>query len=107
MGDQPRYASLRDYLALLRRQRLVVIATTLVFAATAFLLSTTQEPRYEAESAVSYRSVAQDVGVLGISVLPEPSSERAAIKAESIRRLSIARQVQRRLKTKVPPAALL
>jgi len=107
MGDQPRYASLRDYLALLRRQRLVVIGVTLLFAGVAFLLSTTQEPRYEAESTLAFRSIAQDVGVLGINVVPESSAERASIKAEAIRRITIARRVQRELRTNAPPEALL
>ncbi len=35
MTERPRYASLRDYLGLLRRQRWLILATTLAFAAAA------------------------------------------------------------------------
>lgn len=106
MSEQPRYATLRDYLALLRRQRLVVLGVTVVFAAAAFLLSTSQTPEYEADASVQFRDVAQDLGVLGISVQPQPAAERAAVRAESVTSARAARRVRRQLDTKVPPAAL-
>src|SRR5918999_4526581 len=105
MSEQPRYATLRDYLALLRRQRLVVLGVTVVFAAAAFLLSTSQTPEYEADASVQFRDVAQDLGVLGISVQPQPAAERAAVRAESVTSARAARRVRRQLDTQVSPAA--
>ena len=47
--QEPRYSSLRDYLALLRRQVPVIVAVTLAFGGAAFALSAGQTPAYESE----------------------------------------------------------
>jgi uncharacterized protein involved in exopolysaccharide biosynthesis len=106
MSEQPRYATLRDYLALLRRQRLVVVGVTVVFAAAALLLSTSQTPEYEADASVQFRDVAQDLPVLGTPAQPQPAAERAAVRAESVTSARAARRVRPELDTRVPPAAL-
>jgi succinoglycan biosynthesis transport protein ExoP len=106
MSEQPRYATLRDYLALLRRQRLVVLGVTVIFAAAAFLLSTSQTPEYEAEASVQFRDVALDLPLLGIPAQPQPAAERAAVRAASVTSPRAARRVRKELDTKVPPAAL-
>jgi capsular exopolysaccharide synthesis family protein len=107
MSEQPRYATLRDHLALLRRQRLVVLGVTAVFAAAAYLLSTSQTPEYEAEALVQFRDIAQDLPVLGApAAVPESSAERAAVRAQSVTSARAARRARRELEPKVPPSTL-
>lgn len=106
--EEPRYSTLRDYLALLRRQRLIVIAVTLVFGGAALALSASQEEEYEAESAVQFNDIARDAQLLGAQELPADTNPlvNAAVKAEEVTSLQTAKRVKRELKTKLSPERL-
>ncbi len=105
---EPRYSTLRDYLALLRRQRLVVLAVTLVFGGAAFALSASQEKSYEALASAQFNDIARDAQLLGARELPADTNPlvNAAVKAEEVGSLETAKRVKRELKTKVPPNRL-
>lgn len=51
--EAPRYATLPDYLRVLRRYRIQIVGIALLFAAAAYVYSNAQEPIYEAEASLS------------------------------------------------------
>jgi Mrp family chromosome partitioning ATPase/capsular polysaccharide biosynthesis protein len=103
----PAYATLQDYLRLLRRQRWLILAVTLIFAATAYAISSRQQPTYTAQATLAFRDIAQDQTLLGNAGVPELSpGERAAANAEVITRPEVAAAVKRRLHTDIPASAL-
>ncbi|MDQ3571572.1 MAG: AAA family ATPase [Actinomycetota bacterium] len=98
---------MRDYLALLRRQRWLVLAVTLVFAAVAYGFSQSQEKRYSATASISFRDFAEDLPLIGGQGLRELApAERAARNAELISGTEMARTVRNKLKTELSPEAL-
>lgn len=103
MSQTTRYATLRDYLALLRRQRLLVVAITIAFAGAALGLSLSQTPSYEAESTVSFSDVSEDLRLLGVDISGSSLNvfQVAAGRAEEAASLDFARQVRKRLDTNV------
>lgn len=99
MTSDSRYASLRDYLAMLRRQRLLIIAVTLLFAGAGAALAASGEDTYEAEAAVEFRDISQDLRILNTNVIPaDTPQQRALTSAEQVTKLSVAKQVARRLR---------
>ena len=107
MTEESRYATLRDYLALLRRQRWIVLAVAVALAGAAFALSSSQEKTYQSEASASFDDLTQELAILGTNApITENSLQRAAKKAEEITRLSTAKKVQRKLDTDVTPLAL-
>lgn len=106
-SHQPKYTSLRDYSTLLRRQRWVVLAVTVLFGAIALALSLTATPSYTATSSVVFRDVAADLPLLGGQVTPELSAaERAARNRDLIEANALAAAAKRRLDTDVSAEAL-
>lgn len=109
MSDQEsRDYSLRDYLALLRRQAVVLVAVTIAFTGAAFGLSVTQDPTYESQSAVQFNDIAQEAGLTTSLDLPSGVSPlvRAASKAEEVTSIETAERVRRRLGTDIPARSL-
>ena len=107
--QETRYSSLRDYLALLRRQAVVVGMITAVFAGAAFALSATQEPTYKSQAAIQFNDIAQEAGITTALDLPSGSVNpfvRAASEAEEVDSIETARRVQKRLRTDIPADTL-
>jgi Mrp family chromosome partitioning ATPase/capsular polysaccharide biosynthesis protein len=106
--DRPRYATLRDYLRVLRNQRNVIILVTLVFALAAFGLSVRQTPIYQADAALSFSDPAADLAVAGGgAVLPQRTSAQLAQEASTtVTRIPEMAAVKRDLKTPLSPEAL-
>jgi Mrp family chromosome partitioning ATPase/capsular polysaccharide biosynthesis protein len=107
-ASETRYSSLRDYLAVLRRQKLVVLAVTIVFGGAALALSASQEPNYEAVASTQFNDIARDATITGLADLPADTNPlvNAAIKSEEVTSLATAKQVKRELKTKISPERL-
>lgn len=107
--QETRYSTLRDYLALLRRQALVVAAFTIAFGGAAFGLSAAQEPSYESQAAVQFNDIALEAGLTTSLDLPSgivsPFVESAS-EAEEITSIETARQVQKRIDTDVSADSL-
>jgi capsular exopolysaccharide synthesis family protein len=98
MNDGPRYATLGDYLRVLRRNRLLILAITLAFGGGAYALSKAAEPVYVASASISFRDISQDANPIGEEIIPTvAAAERAAREAELIGRPEITREVKRRL----------
>ena len=98
MNESNQYASVRDYLGLIRRQRWIVLVVPIVFAAAAFALSTIQRERYEASASVEFRDLSQDFRLLDVNVVPAAApNQRAATSAESATSEEVARRVRKDL----------
>jgi Mrp family chromosome partitioning ATPase len=100
MNETPRYRSLRDYLRVLRSQRLLIIGITITFAVAAYVVSSVQTKEYTAATSLSFRDIGQDLNLLGEAPIPELApDQRAAINADRLTRTDIARRVRDRLGT--------
>jgi tyrosine-protein kinase len=104
MSDVPRYATLRDYLRVIRRNRWLILAIVAAFASVAFVISITQTERYEARSSLAFRDLGSDLNLLGGSAPPQSSIEqRAAATAQLISRPEIVERVSERLGGSISP----
>lgn len=100
MNDAPRYVTLRDYLRVLRDQRLLIVLITAVFAGAAVFVSVRQTPTYQAEASLAFEDVSQDSTLLGTATFPAQTPEKlAAVSAETINRTPVALRVKRALKS--------
>lgn len=108
MNETRTYATLRDYLAVLRANRLVVLAAVVVFTAGAVLLTAGQPKQYQAESTVAFRDVqSQIANFVGVSSTPtQDAATRAQINAQTLTRPEVVRQVSRLMGGDVPAALL-
>src|SRR4051812_47345048 len=107
VSETPRYATLRDYLRVLRANRLLILLCALVFAAAGFAFSATKERIYESEATLSFRQQGIDLQLLaGTPAGSSTQDLRPALTAEFVHRDDVARPVKRRLKTKEPASRL-
>jgi Mrp family chromosome partitioning ATPase/capsular polysaccharide biosynthesis protein len=107
VNDTPRYSSLRDYLRVLRSQRLLIVGVTLVFAAAAFLVSSLQEKEYTAETNLLFRDISSDLSLIGKTSIPELApDQRAAINSDRVTRPDVVDEVRKSLKTDLTTAQL-
>ena len=100
MSESSRYAELRDYLLVLRRNKLLIVAVTLLFGGAALWYSLRLDPVYRAESAVLFQDPRGDIDELGGSNVPRQTAvERAAIGAETVGSEKVLKAVAKRLRT--------
>lgn len=78
MSDAPRYRTLRDYLRVVRQQRLLIILVTLVFAGAGYLRSDQQPDTYEAEASISFTDPSIELGLTGVEAPARRTPEREA-----------------------------
>jgi capsular exopolysaccharide synthesis family protein len=108
LNDVPRYTSLTDYLAVLRRQRLLIVVLVIAFAGGAYFISSRQTKSYVADAVLSLPTPSTDADPVGLpSSTQLPPDERAAINAQLVTRLRVAKQVKRRLHDPRPASQLL
>ena len=100
MKDGPRYATLRDYLRVLREQRVLIVVVTVVFAAVAVFLSERETPVYSAQASVAFIDPAQDVALVDPGTGPSQQGvpERASINAKTLTRPQVVNGVRRELR---------
>lgn len=104
----PHYTSLRDYLRVIREQRVLIVLIVLAFVGAAIALSLRQSPVYEASAALSFRGLNEDLGLIGTSAAAtQTPEERAATGAEEIDTFEMAQLASERLKPRLGPAAIL
>lgn len=94
-----RYASLGDYLRVIRRRRVLILLIAVLFAAVAAAYSVTRDPTYVATTQISFRDVLADLNLLGTGGgLPEQGpAQRAGQNAELLTGPKVARIVRRDL----------
>lgn len=106
-SDAPQYATLSDYLRVLRERRILIVLVTLVFAGAALALSIREEPTYVAETSLSFADPAQDLDILGTPVAPSRGPEqRAAESAVEVTRPEIFEGARERLRTQMSASGL-
>jgi receptor protein-tyrosine kinase len=107
MSETPRYATLRDYLKVIRGNRWLILAITLAFAAAGYIVSALQTEKYTAETSLAFREIAQDQIFIGRETIPELApDQRASINAEQIDREELATRVKESLGTDLTAAEL-
>jgi polysaccharide biosynthesis transport protein len=107
MGEAPRYATLRDYLRVVREQRLLICIVAAVFAGVALWLAERQDPVYEARAAVAFVDQSQDYLLVGTPVAAQAMpAVRASSEAATVTRTQVLAKAAKELRTKVPLARL-
>ena len=108
MDDAPRYASLRDYLQVLQRHKLLIAVAAVAFALGALVISIVQTPTYQASASLSFRDIFQDLRLIGSSdTVPDvPPAIRAAQNAQLVGRPEVTQRVKKDLHTSLTPAQL-
>ena len=106
-GDSPRYATLSDYLRVVRENLVVILLLALLFGGAALAWSLRQDPEYVSEAALSFQDPGRDLDILGTPVSPSESPEQRAAEASTqilqIENLEIVRE---RLRTSLSAAEL-
>lgn len=103
MDGGPRYSSLRDYLRVLKEQRVVVVLVTLVFAGAALVVSLRDEPIYLSEATLSLRDETQGFELIGDSIPQRDTPEqRAAVTARQVTGERIVQRVSAQLNRRIP-----
>lgn len=101
MGEAPRYATLRDYLRVLREQRILIVVIAAVVAGAALFLAERQNPVYESEASVQFLDTNVDTGFLGATLPAEATPDaRAATAAQQVGQPETLARVRKKLKTK-------
>lgn len=107
---RPRYASVQDYLRVIRRRKILIAAVVAVFIGAAVATSATKDEIYEAQSSVNIRDVFTDLRFIpgGGNSLPELGpAQRAALSAEQITGPEVGSVAKRLLDSDMSVAALL
>lgn len=108
MSDTPHYTTLRDYLRVIREQRVLIVLIVAVFTAAAVVLALREARVYEAQATLNFNSPTQDLSILGqASPSIQTPDQRAASGAESIATFHIAQLAAKKLKPPIAPGALL
>jgi len=107
MGLAPRYVTLRDYLRVLRANRLLILTVALAFAAAAYALASKEPKTYEARTTLSFAERGEDIELLEGNGQPIVTADiRPAVAAELIDRRESLEAVRRELSFGVPVARL-
>lgn len=108
MADrQPRYASLRDYTRLVRKQWVIITVPALVALIAALAYSLQEPTTYDARSQVLVQDESQQLSLLGTPVATSAAGGPAAIVADTANTPALAAKVQRQMRTGVPAAQLM
>ncbi len=101
MSETPRYATLQDYVRVLRRQRWLILAVTMAFTAGALAIALAQSKSYTASAQMSFRDVLQDLQFVAPNAGASQTSpqERAAANAALINRPAVSQRVKQELGT--------
>ena len=89
--EEPRYLSIRDYVAVIRRGKWLILILVALIAGGAYYRADQQTPIYKAESAVGFQDVSADLSLVGTNVLPQTQpSQRANEAAKTVVSLPFA-----------------
>src|SRR5436190_9526490 len=94
--ERPRYASLQDYLRVIRRRRRLILVVTLLFAAAALLVSLSRNKVYEASAQLQFQDPLQQFQLVGgrVALPQQGSAQRAAANAQLVTRPQVTRRVE-------------
>jgi polysaccharide biosynthesis transport protein len=94
----PRYVTLRDYLRVLRENRWLILLIAVVFTAAAYLVTSSQDKKYKAETAVSIRDATEDLDFLDPAPVRQTPAELTSVALEDVESPEMARGVRKELK---------
>jgi capsular exopolysaccharide synthesis family protein len=98
MDQSQNMVPLQDYLAVLRRHRLLVLAITVIAALLALGLSVVRTPTYTAKSTLAFNDESQDLAALGTPASPNFQPDKlAAAQSETVKRPDVVRRVRAQL----------
>jgi Mrp family chromosome partitioning ATPase/LPS O-antigen subunit length determinant protein (WzzB/FepE family) len=99
MTDGPRYATLHDYLRVLRRSKWMIAAAVVLFGVGAWALTARDKPVYRAETSLTFQDVNLQTGdLLNQAVVPTGQAQlREQLDAATITRPSIVALVAKEL----------
>lgn len=101
MDEFPEFEPNRNRLRLLRRFRVLIVATTVAAVGVALVLSLRQDVKYQASAELSFQDVSQDVSILGSLVqVSETPATLAAKSAATLTRPEVISKVQKTLRTR-------
>jgi Mrp family chromosome partitioning ATPase/capsular polysaccharide biosynthesis protein len=96
--EVPRYATLRDYLRVIRRHRLLIVVVALACTAAAYVATSRQKRTYTAQASVYFQDPTQELNLLGNPpVATIPVVTLAQISAQRITGRPIILEAQRLL----------
>ena len=97
-GTSARYVTLRDYLGVLRRYKIMIALLTVVGAIAGFVYASTQTPTYTATAQVNFQDPTQALGVVGLATNAiETPGQIASVAAVLVNSPSVMNQVTREL----------
>ena len=100
MNDVPRYSSLRDYLRVLREQRLLILAAIVLVAGAAVAYALQQDKSYRAEATLEVRDELADFELLGTPAQRRDTPQvEAAVMARGVSQAAVVHDAQQRLKS--------
>lgn len=98
MQGRPRYAELRDYLQVVRRNRVLIVLLGLLFAGTAYALAARETELYATSTDLAVRDVSQTLSLLGQqNPVAEPPERLAAVVAQDATSIEVATEVAKQL----------
>jgi polysaccharide biosynthesis transport protein len=102
MNEQPRYATLRDYLRVVRERKWLILIVTVLFAGAAVGLSLTEKPTYQSEVSLRFVDTASDADLVGATAIPSSTPETLASQsAAAAANPAVLADVKKKLKTKL------
>ncbi len=106
--DAPRYASLRDYVRVIRSNRLLILVITLACGAVAFALTAREQKTYQAQASVFFQDTTQNAELVGTQAGPTLTDlARAQLNAQKVTGSNVAAQVKKDLRSRLSPAVLV
>lgn len=103
----PRYTSLRDYLAVLRRHAVIIVIIAVIGAGAGIADALRQKPVYQSSAQVGFQDPTQELTLVGLGIpTPLTPAQEAAINAASATSPAVMSKVQHRLKTSTSGQAL-
>jgi Mrp family chromosome partitioning ATPase/capsular polysaccharide biosynthesis protein len=102
-----RYMTLRDYLRVLRRYRIMIALLAVVGAAAGFAAVARQKPVYQASAQVDFQDPTQALSLVGFgSNSPQSPAQLASVNAATVTGRAVTGQVKRQLKSPLSVQAL-
>jgi capsular exopolysaccharide synthesis family protein len=99
VSESTRLSGVRDYLRVVRQQRLLIIPIALLFTGAALFYSARAEKVYRAQASMIFQEPSSPIDALGSGLgSRQTTQERAAIGADVVTRPDIVAAVQRKVK---------
>lgn len=96
--QEPRYATLRDYLGVLRRYRLMIVAVGLIGCGIGLFLSLREDSVYEASASIAFQDESSEFAIFGLSTnATRPPAQIAAAKAAIVTRPDVLDRARRQI----------